>query len=112
AVSPGIEAEELRTPEALAAWIKGLEARAPIAIALAVEGEEGFSATLAGLALSDGRRIATIPLQGAAGSADLREPDNRVLAAAKAVLADASRRKAVHNPKLRRLLLVKSSTEL
>ena len=112
AVSAGIESEELRTPEALAAWIKGLEARAPIAIALAVEGEEGFSATLAGLALSDGRRIATIPLQGAAGSADLREPDNRVLAAAKAVLADASRRKAVHNSKLLRLLLVKSSAEL
>src|SRR3989442_6306869 len=99
AVSAGIESEELRTPEAVAAWIKRLEARAPIAIALAVEGEEGFSATLAGLGLSDGRRIATIPL-GGAGSPGAGEAAGGVLAAAKAVLADPSRPKAVHNSKL------------
>src|SRR5204863_776283 len=95
AVSAGIESEELRTPEAVAAWIKCLEARAPIAIALAVEGEEGFSATLAGLGLSDGRRIATIPL-GGPESPGAGEAAGGVLGAAKAVLADPSRPKAVH----------------
>ena len=108
AASAALEAEELRTPEAVAAWIKRLEARAPLAIAVAVEGDEGFSGRLAGLGLSDGSRVATIPLR------DATEPagPGTVLGTVGAVLADPARPKAIHNSKLLRLLLMKSSAAL
>ncbi len=95
-------AEELRTPQALEKWVSGLEAQAPIAIGAAVEGEEGFSGHLTGLALSDGTRLATLAVSSGPG----------MLEAAKPLLGDASRPKAVHNSKLLRLLLMKERVEL
>ena len=103
--SAGVESEGLHTAEAIDAWVKRLESRTPVALAMAVEGEEGFAGRLAALGLSDGRHIATIPLgDGSAGAA--------VPAPLKSLLADAGHPKAVHNSKLLRLLLLKSSAEL
>jgi DNA polymerase-1 len=98
------EAEELRTPEAIQEWLEPLvnEARAPLAIAVAVEGEEGFAGRLAGLGLSDGKRLATIPLATPAGLLPSLAP----------VLSDPERPKAVHNSKLLHLLLGREQVEL
>jgi DNA polymerase-1 len=108
-VSAGVESEELRTPEAVEAWIKRLEARAPIALGLTVEGEEGFSGNLAALGLSDGKRVATLSFEKSAGRC---ESADGVLRVAQALLADPARPKAVHNSKLLRLLLMKFSAEV
>ena len=59
-VHAAAEVEELRTPESVSQWLGGLEERAPVAIGLAVEGEESFSGRLEGLGLSDGRRLASV----------------------------------------------------
>ncbi|MBZ5565895.1 MAG: hypothetical protein LAP13_26180, partial [Acidobacteriia bacterium] len=92
-----VDSEDLNTKEALEKWLAPLtqEARAPLAIALAVEGEEGFAGRLTGLGLSDGKRLASVDL---AGSREL-------LASLKPFLMDAARPKAVHNSKLLHLLL-------
>lgn len=92
------EVEELRTPESVGKWLSGLEEHAPVAIGLAVEGEESFSSRLEGLGLSDGRRLASVSLS--------------LLDATKSFLSAASHPKAVHNSKLLRLLLGKSGVEL
>ncbi|HKS94745.1 MAG TPA: 5'-3' exonuclease H3TH domain-containing protein, partial [Terriglobia bacterium] len=97
--SAGVESEELHTAEAVDAWVKHLES--PVAVAMAVEGEEGFAGRLAALALADKARVATIPGDVALGSTALQS-----------LLADQQRPKAVHNSKLLRLLLLKSSVEL
>jgi DNA polymerase-1 len=94
------EVEELQTPESVKQWLTGLEERAPVAIGLAVEGEESFSGQLGSLALSDGRRLASV-------SAAPGLPD-----AMKSFLSSASHAKAVHNSKLLRLLLGKSGAGL
>ena len=93
----GMESAELNTREAVTAWLEGLEARAALALAMAVEGEEGFGGRLVGLGLSDGKRLASIPL---AHSPELLEP-------LRAALLDPARPKTVHNSKLLRLLLAK-----
>jgi DNA polymerase I len=95
-------AEELRTPETVAAWLNALEPRVPLAIGFMVEGEEGFSGRLLGLSLSDGGRLAAMALSD--------HPD--LLKAIGPFLADPARPKAVHNSKLLRLLLMKSGATL
>ena len=77
-----------------------MEEHAPVAIGLAVEGEECFRAGLQGLGLSDGRRLASVSATPA------------LLDALKPFLSTASHPKAVHNSKLLRLLLGKSGIEL
>ena len=94
------EVEELKTPESFKQWLIGLEERAPVAIGLAVEGEESFSGQLGRLALSDGRRLASISVTPS------------LLDAMKSFLSSASHAKAVHNSKLLRLLLGKSGVGL
>jgi DNA polymerase-1 len=101
----GVQSEELRTPQALRRWIEAVGPGRSIAIAFAVEGEEVFTGRLAGLGLSDGSRLATVPLDSAGAAAELLE----VL---KPVLRDPARAKAVHNSKLLRLLLANEQMEL
>ncbi len=96
--SAGPEFEELRTPEAVSRWVRGLQDAAPVAIALGVEGDEGFSGRMAALALTDGARRAVIPLDADPGLPGALRP----------VLEDPTRPRAVHNSKLLRLLLAKS----
>jgi DNA polymerase-1 len=98
----GPPVEELRGSPGLERWLSGLEAGAPLALAAAVEGEEGFGGRLVGLGLADGRRLATVVLDDS--------PEWRRAAAG--VLADAARPKAVHNSKLLRLHLGKMSLAL
>jgi DNA polymerase-1 len=97
-VQAAAEVEELRTPESLSKWLSGLEERAPVAIGLAVEGEESFAGRLESLGLSDGRRLASV-------SPSLIDAMNSFLSA-------VSHPKAVHNSKLLRLLLGKSGVGL
>jgi DNA polymerase-1 len=97
-VHAAAEVEELRTPESLSKWLSGLEERAPVAIGLAVEGEESFSGRLESLGLSDGRRLASV--------------SPSLVDAMKSFLSAVSHPKAVHNSKLLRLLLGKSCVEL
>ena len=94
------EVEELRTPESLSKWLSGLEERAPVAIGLAVEGEESFSGRLESLGLSDGRRLASV------------SATPTLLDAMQVFLSAASHPKAVHGSKLLRLLLGKSGIGL
>ncbi len=100
-----IESAELHTPKAVGKWLKAVEARAPLAIGFASEGEEGFGGGIGGLGLSDGKRLAMIPL-GSSGEAAA------LLGALKPVLEDASRPKSVHNAKLLQLLLGKERVQL
>jgi DNA polymerase-1 len=100
--SAGPEFEELRAVEAVAGWVQGLAAQAPIAIALGVEGGEGFSGHLAALAITDGLRRALVPLDAAPG----------LLGALGPALEGPGRPRAVHNSKLLRLLLAKSGISL
>ena len=98
-----VESEELRTSEAVLEWLRPLarEAGAPLAVALAVEGEAGFAGRLAGLGLSDGKRLARVSLGISSGLLKSLVP----------VLSDPARPKAVHNSKLLRLLLGKEQVE-
>jgi DNA polymerase-1 len=97
-----VESEELATPKEIERWLKSGEASAPLALAMGVEGEEGFAGRLTGLGLSDGKRLATVAVSD---SADL-------LAALAAALGEPKRPKAVHNYKLLRLLLAKHHVAL
>src|SRR6516225_183548 len=102
AVAADFHAEELNTPPAVEKWMDRLEALAPVAIAAAVEGEEGFSGQLSGLAITDGRNPAIISLSSG----------SEVLLGAETLLSDAARPKAIHNSKLLRLLLTKHGIDL
>ncbi len=99
------QSEELRTPQALAEWVEKLDAARPIAIACAVEGDEGYGGRLAGLGFSDGSRLASMQLDAPDGSPAMLE----IL---KPMLRDPARPKAVHNSKLLRLLLGKDQVDL
>lgn len=101
-VEVGVESQELTTREALEAWLKGLEARAPVAIAEAIEGDEGFGGSLIALGFSDGHRLATVSLAAS--------PER--LEGARPLFSDASHPKAIHNSKLLRLFLSKAQIEL
>jgi len=102
-----VEAAELGTPQALKRWLAALGPRQPLAVAMAVDGEEAYSGRLSGLGLADGKRLASVPLDEADVSADPALRD-----AAAPVLSDPSRPKAVHNSKLLRLLLGKAEIAL
>jgi DNA polymerase I len=93
-------AEELSSPEAVEAWLRQLNPVAPLALAAAMEGEEGFSARLTALGVADSSRRAVIPATAS------------LISLFKPVLASASRRKVVHNSKLLRLLLQQQDVEL
>ncbi|HEV2424963.1 MAG TPA: DNA polymerase I [Terriglobia bacterium] len=102
AAEAGPEFEELRTPEAAADWLGHLTGGAPVAIALGVEGDEGFSGRLSSLAVSDGTQRGLFPL----------DADSRLPGALRPLLEDPSRSRAVHNSKLLRLLFAKSGVAL
>ncbi|HUU15130.1 MAG TPA: DNA polymerase I, partial [Terriglobia bacterium] len=104
-VTAEIESAELRTPKAVEKWLKVVEAQAPLAIGFANEGEEGFGGRIAGLGLSDGRRLATVPLDSSAETTAL-------LGVLKPAFEDASRPKSIHNAKLLQLLLGKEKVPL
>jgi DNA polymerase-1 len=97
-----VESEELTTPQAVERWLKSAEPSAPLALAMGVEGDEGFAGRLAGLGLSDGKRLATVALGGL----------GNLLPALAPALGDPARRKAVHNCKLLQLLLAKQGIAL
>ncbi|MHB8653614.1 MAG: DNA polymerase I [Terriglobia bacterium] len=101
----GAQSAELRDCSALEDWLAALEPRSPLAIAAAIEGEEGFGGRLTGLGFSDGARLATVPLGDSAAA-------SKLLQAAKGVLADATRPKVTHNSKLLGLLLGKEQIDL
>ncbi len=101
-VAAHFQAEELNTRPAVERWMGRLEPRAPIAIAAAVEGEEGFSGRLSHLAFANGSHPALINLASA----------STLLPALKSLLSDAQRPKAIHNSKLLRLLLMMQGIEL
>jgi len=98
----GVASEELATAEAVAGWLQGLETGAPLAIAVSVEGDAGFTGRLTGLGISDSRRLALVPVG--------RSKD--MLAALALMLVDAARAKAVHNSKQLQLQLAKYGVAL
>jgi len=95
AVEAAVESEELASPQAATRWLQATESGTALAVAMGVEGEEGFAGRLTGLGLSDGKRLSTVALGDSAA----------LLAALAPILRDAARPKAVHNSKLLRLLL-------
>ena len=95
-----IEAEELTTPRAIERWGQSADRGASLALAMSVEGDEGFAGRLSGLGLSDGKRLATVAVGGS------------LLPALAPALGDPARRKAVHNSKLLQLLLAKQGIAL
>ena len=101
-VEAATESEELTTREGIERWAKGAGHKAPLALAMGVEGDEGYAGRLAALGLADGKRQATVTL---GGLSDL-------LPALAPALSDAARPKAVHNSKLLELLLGKSGIPL
>ncbi|MEJ2008008.1 MAG: DNA polymerase I [Acidobacteriota bacterium] len=98
----GERAAELRSRAEVEKWLKAVPMQAELAIAFAVEGEEGFGGRLAGVGLSDGKRAAVIAAESLEG---LLGGLSRVLAGDLHVLA-------VHNSKLFRLMLRKHGIEL
>jgi DNA polymerase-1 len=102
ALEAAIESEELASPQAVERWLQATDSGAPLALAMGVEGEEGFAGRLTGLGLSDGKRLSTVAWGDSAA----------LLAALAPSLRDAARRKAVHNSKLLRLLLGKREVSL
>ncbi|MGA2983642.1 MAG: DNA polymerase I [Terriglobia bacterium] len=96
------ESEDLTTPQAIEDWLQLSERDASLALAMSVEGDEGFAGRLSGLGLSDGKRLATVAVGGLGD----------MLPALAAALGDPTRRKAVHNSKLLQLLLGKQGIVL
>jgi DNA polymerase-1 len=101
-ISAPPSAEELTDPRAVERWLQALEPSSPLAVAMDIEGEEGFSASLTALGLAAGSRAVVIPLSA-------NSSRQKLLAAAAPALADGSRRKIAHNSKLLRLLLGKEN---
>jgi DNA polymerase-1 len=98
----GAESEELTTPQAIERWLQSADRDASFALAMGVEGDEGFAGRLAGLGLADGKRLATVGGGGSAGLLSTLAP----------ALSDPVRRKVVHNSKLLQLLLAKQGIAL
>jgi DNA polymerase-1 len=96
------ESEELLVTQRVERWLAATDRGALLALAMGVEGDEGFAGRLTGLGLSDGKRLATVAV---GGLGDL-------LPALAPVLGDPSRHKAVHNSKLLQLLLAKQGIAL
>lgn len=100
-----IVAEEIREAAGAEKWLQKVKPAEPVALAFALEGEEGFSGRLSELAIADGETAATFAL-GDAGSAD------ELLTVLRRLLEDAGHAKAVHNSKLLRLQLTKEGISL
>jgi DNA polymerase-1 len=101
-VEAAVESEELATPQAIEHWLQSADRSASLALAMSVEGDEGYAGRLAGLGLADGRRLATVAV---GGLGDL-------LPTLASALADPGRPKAVHNSKLPQVLLGKQGIAL
>ncbi len=91
-------AEELSTPEQIQDWLRHMESSAPLALAVAIEGEEGFGSRLTAIGMADGHRHAVAPLE-------TNGSRQKIIAALRPFLEERGRRKIVHNSKLLRLLL-------
>lgn len=103
-----LPAAELRTADSAVQWLAGLAdlpAQSPLALALASEGGEGFTARLTGVGLAAGSRLAFVPLDDAA----IRTTLVNVL---KPALEAPRRRKMVHDAKRAVLLLGKEGIAL
>jgi len=96
------EAAELGSASEFDIWLGDIPEKAELAIAFAVEGEEGFAGRLAGLGLSDGKRLGVIP---AKSISETRTGLRDVWGGARFPLL-------VHNSKLLRLLLRKQGIEI
>jgi DNA polymerase-1 len=96
------ESEELSTPQAIERWLQAVDRSGALALAMGVEGDEGFAGRLAGLGLADGKRLATVAVGGLGNLLPTLAP----------ALGDPARRKVVHNSKLLQLLLAKQGTAL
>jgi DNA polymerase-1 len=105
AVEAAIPSQELGNAAELEKWLVALEARAPLAISFAVDGEDGYAGRLAALAFSDGKRVAMAPLAGLDRQAAL-------LKGASSVFQELGRPKTIHNSKLLRVLLAKEGVTL
>jgi DNA polymerase-1 len=101
-VEAAVESEELASPQAVELWLQAIDSGAALAVAMGVEGEEGFAGRLTGMGFSDGKRLATVGLGDSAA----------LPAALASILRDSARPKAVHNSKLLRLLLSKREVSL
>jgi DNA polymerase-1 len=97
-----VESEELATAEAVEQWLQAADRNALLGLAMRVEGEESFAGSLTGLGLTDGKRLATVPVGGLTNLLHVLAPE----------LQDGGRRKAVHNSKLLQLLLAKQGIAL
>jgi len=97
-----VESEELTSAGSLKQWISAAEPGAPLAIAMTVEGDEGFCGRLTALGLADGKRLASVGWNG----------PGEILQALSTALGDRSRPKAVHNAKLLELQLAKYGVPL
>jgi len=97
-----VEAAELRSPSDLKKWLEALSERADLAVAFAVEGEEGFAGRLRGLGFSDGKRLGLVPAESL----------GEALAAAREAFGGDRYPLAVHNSKLLRLMLRKQGIEI
>jgi len=95
------ESAVLRSGAEVEKWIEAVPEKAELAMAFAVEGEEGFGGRLAGIGIADGERAGVI----AAG------PLESALGALRTVLGGESHALAVHNSKLFRLMLRKQGIE-
>jgi DNA polymerase-1 len=104
-VSAPSSAKELTDPRAVERWLQALDPSTPLAVAMDIEGEEGFSASLTALGLAAGSPAVVIPLSA-------NSSRQKLLAAAAPALADGGRRKIAHNSKLLRLLLEKENTPI
>ena len=96
------DAAELRSPAQMGKWLEALPERAELAVAFAVEGEEGFAGRLRGLGFSDGKRLGVVPAESL----------DAALAAAREVFGGERHPLAVHNSKLFRLMLRKQGIEV
>ena len=96
------ESEELTTPQVLNRWWQLADRSGSLALAMSVEGDEGFAGRLIGLGLSDGKRLATVAVEGLENLLPTLAP----------AIGDPSRPKAVHNSKLLQLLLAKQGIAL
>ncbi|MGH9353265.1 MAG: DNA polymerase I [Terriglobia bacterium] len=97
-------AQQLDTPEALEDWLRGITAASSLSVALAIEGEEGFSARLMAIGLADGERLAVVPLGMSAQRSGLLKTFG-------AALSRCGCEEAVHNAKLLHLLLKNGAVE-
>ncbi len=97
-----VDAAELRLESDLEKWLEEIPGKAELAIAFAVDGDEGFAGRLAGLGLSDGNRQAVVPAEAVGGAAKVLQ---RACSGDRWPLA-------VHNSKQLRLLFHQQGIEM